>query len=252
MNILFIGDVVGRSGLDYLLEKLPSIRKEYRINFVIVNGENITKGRGLSYLEYKMLMSAGVNVVTLGNHAFGCQEIEVYAEEGNIIRPLNIETEIGKGFLTLKYNQESVTVLNLLGTTFMNVPFPVQNPFLAMDEFLKHHQSDYLIVDFHSNATSEKIAFGHYFDGRATAILGTHTHVPTADERQLPKGTLYITDVGMTGPYNGVIGMDAKIIIDRFVHDSKTAFQLAEGPKQLNGVVLQLPLKKIIRIHEHE
>ncbi len=247
LRILFIGDIVGECGLDYIEKNLSKIKSDNKINLVIANAENITNGRGLKKKDYQRLMSAGVSVITMGNHTFSQKEIKDYMDDSKIVRPANFNTNLGKGYITFNYNDKKITVVNLLGRVYMN-NMSLDSPFTVMDKILEDVESDYIIVDMHAEATSEKIAFGFDFDGRVSAVVGTHTHVPTSDLRVLPKGTLYVTDIGMTGPYNGVLGDDKDIIIDRF---RSGVYQPApvstDKAIQFNAVILDFnPIKNTI------
>ena len=248
MNILFVGDVFGEEGIKYLESHLPKIKEQYKINLVIVNGENASYGRGMHFTHYKMFMKMGVNLVTMGNHTFSNVDIKNFIDKSNVIRPANIPTDMGVGYKTINYNNKTITVINLMGRTFQNMALDC--PFRTLDNILDKVKSDYYIVDFHAEATSEKIALGLDFDGKVDAVLGTHTHVPTADETVLPKGTLYITDVGMTGPRFGVIGNEHEKIISRFRTGVYEHAGVETGKMQLNAVVLSIGEKQgIKRIH---
>lgn len=247
MRILFIGDVVGEAGLDFLERRLNQIKQDNKINMVIVNGENITNGRGLKKKDYLRLMKCGASAITMGNHTFSNREIKEYIDEAKIARPANFNTDLGNGYITIKYNDKSVTIVNMLGRVYMN-NMSLDSPFSVMDKILEEVNSDYIIVDMHAEATSEKIAFAFDFDGRVSAVVGTHTHVPTSDLRVLPKGTLYVSDVGMTGPYNGVLGDDKDTIIDRFRSGVYQPASVSEEPGiQFNAVILDFnPVKNTI------
>lgn len=244
MKILFIGDIYGEPGRRILLDNLDNLKKEYKPNLIIVNAENAAHGRGITKRIYKEFMSAGINLLTMGNHTFGKKEInELFEDENiNIIRPINFLNIPGKGYKVINYNDKKVLVINALGRVYFNLS--TENPFLMTKHILDTVEHDYSIVDFHAEATSEKIAFGHYLDGLASAVLGTHTHIPTADERKLPNGTLYITDVGMTGPLNGVIGVKKEVIIERFINGISDINQVDDGPTWLNAVLLDFTLKE--------
>jgi hypothetical protein len=163
------------------------------------------------------------------------------------VRPLNYREAPGKGFITINYNDKKICIINALGRTFMNAG--LDDPFTGIKDIINQEKADISFVDFHAEATSEKVALGHYLDGIADVVVGTHTHVPTADERKLPNGTLYITDVGMTGPLDGIIGVNRDIVLNRFLNGYSTPNQVAEGPKQLNAVIVDLLKKTIKRIH---
>ncbi len=237
MKILFIGDVYGDLGKEILKKNLPYLKEKYNYNLLIVNGENASKyGRGLNYKSYKEFMEMKVNLVTLGNHAFSQNDIYDFIDNSNVIRPANFYNVNGKGYHIINFNGKKVLVINIMGRTMIN--FPLDCPFRTVDEILKKEKYDYAIVDFHAEATSEKIAMGWYLDGKVNAVLGTHTHVQTADLRILPNKTIYITDVGMTGPKDGVIGVNKEIIINRFINGMSKQNFPEQGLGQLNGVIL--------------
>lgn len=251
MNILFIGDIFGEEGLNFLDKHLSKLKSEYKINYVIANAENVSYGRGMHYTHYNKLMKMGVNMVTMGNHAFSNHDILNFIDKSNIVRPANIPTDIGVGYKTVRYNNETITIINLLGRAYHTGALDC--PFKTLDNILANTKSDYYIVDMHADATAEKIALGLDFDGKVTAVLGTHTHVPTADERVLANNTLYITDVGMTGPRNGVIGNTKDDIIKRFRTGVYERAGTEKGVMQLNAVVLELGAHRSIkRIHIEE
>jgi len=242
MRILFIGDIVGEAGLLYLEQNLPRIRQDHKINIIIVNAENITNGRGLRKKDYDRLMKMGVFAITMGNHTFSQRDIKNYINDSKVIRPANFNSNLGVGYLTLNYNEKKITIVNMLGRVYMN-NMSLDNPFTVMDKILEDvkGKTDYIIVDMHAEATSEKIAFGLDFDGKVDAIVGTHTHVPTSDARVLPKGTLYVTDIGMTGPLNGVLGDDSEAIIERFRTGIYTPTNVTNDPAvQFNAVILDI------------
>jgi metallophosphoesterase (TIGR00282 family) len=247
MKVLFIGDIYGRPGLDMLNEHLPDLKSRFKPNVIIANGENASHGRGISLKIYKELMSLGISAITMGNWVWGHKELFEFIEDSNVIRPINYRQAPGKGYVTINYNGTKLLVINALGRTFMNANMDC--PFITIEKLIETEDAKYTLVDFHAEATSEKVALGHYLDGKVDAILGTHTHVPTADNRKLPHGTLYITDVGMTGPLNGVIGVTKEIVIDRFLNGFSIPNEVAPGTKQLNAVFLDLEKKTIERIH---
>ncbi|MGE0003360.1 MAG: TIGR00282 family metallophosphoesterase [Candidatus Izemoplasmatales bacterium] len=249
MRILFVGDIYmaqGRKAFDAYFEE---VRRKYRPNMVIVNGENIANGNGLTEPIYKDLMKSGVGVVTLGNHAYSQRDALTVLEHENVVRPANYGGKVpGNPYTTIRVNDKTITVINLLGRVFMHDQ--VDNPFTKMDDLLSEIKSDYILVDFHAEATSEKAALGHYLDGRVNAVIGTHTHIPTADAMILPKGTLYITDVGMTGAKYAIIGGEIAQGIRKFITGvpERTKPEL-EGPLQFNAVFLDLELKRIEHVH---
>ncbi len=239
MKILYIGDIFGELGLNYLKENLQNIRQEYKVNMIFVNGENVSGGKGLNFQHYQDLMKLGVSAITMGNHTFSNKEIREYINESKVIRPANLNTDLGKGYQTIKYNDKTITVINLLGRIYMN-NMCLDCPFQTLDKILETVKSDYYIVDIHAEATSEKIALALDFDGKVDAVVGTHTHVSTADNRVLPNGTLYISDIGMTGPLNGVIGDNAQTIIKRFRTGIYEPAKTETGEVQFNAVLLDL------------
>lgn len=238
MNILFIGDLFGVEAITFLENNLERIKKENKINLVIANAENVTNGKGLSLKHYKRLQKLGIACFTMGNHTFSNSEILSYIDSSNIVRPANLNINIGEGYKIINYNSKSICVINLLGRVYMTQSLDC--PFRSLDKILKEVKADYYIVDMHAEATSEKIALGLDFDGKVDAIVGTHTHVQTADDRKLPKGTLYISDIGMTGPFDGVIGSDPAPIIERFRTGMFTKALPASGKTQFNAVVLTI------------
>lgn len=236
-----IGDVYGSMGRRILYDKLNELKVQKGINFIIVNAENIAHGTGINEKYYKELLEHHVNVVTLGNHSFRNNDIYNFIKDAKVlVRPLNMpEGTPGVGYVTVKYNNIKVTVFEVLGRTFMNGPLDC--PFMATKKLLKEVKSDLYICDFHGEATSEKIAYGIYFDGLVNVIAGTHTHVQTNDARILPKGTMYITDLGMTGALEGVIGVDPKMIEQKFLTGLPSRHMPMEtGKKQLCGLIIEI------------
>ena len=252
MKVLFIGDVFGTRGMEALNKYLPEIKQEHKPNLIFVNGENIDRGFGISEKIYKELMVMGVNAVTLGNHSFSKRELVDFIDESNIIRPANYSDAVpGRGYITVKYNTKLVTVINLMGRIFMGDP--LDNPFKRADEILEEINSDFIFVDMHAEATSEKIAMAHYLDGRVTAVVGTHTHVPTADAMVFPKGTMYISDIGMTGAKYGILGADKEIIINKFLTGMPQRIKESLATElQFNAVIMDTVLNKIKAINIYE
>lgn len=243
-NILFLGDIIGKAGRGLLKEHLGSLIEEYAIDFVIANGENSAAGFGITKKVYDELMGYGVDVITSGNHVWDKKEIEKDVDKcERLIRPLNVSCmQPGKGLITVEKNDVKITVLNLMGRVFMP---NCDCPFYCFDQIYQNHVADILIVDFHAEATSEKNAFGLYVDGRATAVVGTHTHVQTNDERFLPKGTFYITDVGMCGSIDSVIGMNAEKAIYKFLSGMPERNEVeVRGRGVISGVVLKFDIEK--------
>lgn len=240
MKILIVGDVFSKLGRSSFERNVKRLREEQKINFIIVNGENTSHGKGLNVGHYKWYMEQGVNVITLGNHSFHNRSIYTIIDDvNNLIRPLNYNTDAGKGYCTINYNGTKITVLQVIGTTFMNGDY--SSPFLAAQKVLDEVPSDIYICDIHAETTSEKIAFGYHFDGKMQVIFGTHTHVQTNDARILPNGTAYITDVGMTGALDGVIGVKKEVILDRILNDGRKTFDpLDDGLSQFSGIIVEI------------
>ncbi len=249
MKVLFFGDIYGDSGLQALRDYLPGLKQEHKPNLIVVNGENIHKGFGINKAIYKELMSMGIAVITMGNHTFRDKELFEFIEEANIVRPANYPSGVpGKGYQTIKYNDKEVTIINMLGRVFMGDA--LNNPFETIDHILNEVTSDYIFIDFHAEATSEKLAFAHYVDGRVTAVLGTHTHVATADAMRLPNGTLYITDLGMTGPLYGILGADKNMILRKFLTGLPERIKEEKTTKiQINAVIIDTDLNTIKTIN---
>ena len=227
MRVLIVGDVVGRPGRRALQLWLEEHRKE--IDFCVVNGENAAGGFGLTEKVTRALLSFGADVITGGNHTFDKKEIFEFIDKYPILRPANYpEGTPGRGFIELQVKGVKVLVINLMGRVFMEC---LDNPFRKLDEILQRREADLTLVDFHAEATSEKEAMGFYADGRVSVVYGTHTHVQTADLKKLPKGTLYITDVGMCGAVHSIIGMSPKEGVERFVRQLPTRFSVPEKPQ---------------------
>ena len=248
MKILFLGDIVGNSGCQAIKDNLPNIIKNKKIDFVVVNGENAAKeGAGFTENNTNELLNSGIDVITTGNHVWDQKEtFEFITRQKRLLRPLNLSSDApGKGFGI--YNSKKgykVGVLNLMGNIFMKKS---ENVFEATDNFLEKNKLrdkyDFLIVDFHGEITSEKMAIGRIFDGHATLVVGTHTHVPTSDGRILNKGTAYLTDAGMCGDYNSVIGMNAENSINKFNKKESIKHFPAEGEASLCGVIIEANLE---------
>jgi metallophosphoesterase (TIGR00282 family) len=242
LRCMVIGDIIGKPGRLAVVGSLPGLRAELDLDLVIANGENLAAGAGLTPSLAEELLGSGVDVITSGNHIWDKREIYDYLDSGRpVLRPLNYPDDApGRGWLlhTL-HDGDRVAVINVMGRVFMN---QLDSPFAAMDSLLDA-AADPLpalrIVDFHCEITSEKNAMGWYLDGRVSAVLGTHTHVPTADARLLPKGTAYISDVGMTGPRDSVIGFSLETVLPRFLTHLPTRFAVADGPVSFNAVVIE-------------
>ena len=241
MKILTIGDVVGTKALDYLSEKLWSFRSSIGADAVIANGENASDIHGISRADAERLLDAGVDVITLGNHTFGRRDIcSLLSDSEAIIRPANYPPLTpGGGYTIVNICGWKLLCINVLGTALME---SLACPFDTVDKILSREAGSYDIslLDIHAEATSEKIALGRYFDGRINVIFGTHTHVATADEQILPKGSGYITDIGMTGPTNGVIGADADLVIERMRTKMPTYLRPADGDIRAEGAIFEI------------
>ena len=237
MLILVVGDVIGRPGRMAVGALLPGLRQQYGLDLVIVNAENVAGGLGLTSTTAKALLDAGVDVLTSGNHIWAQKEIIPYLDsEMPILRPLNYPPSVpGRGYLL----SGQAMVVNLMGRTFMG---NFDCPFRAMDKLLAElkHKPPVIIVDFHAEATSEKIAMGRYLDGRVSAVLGTHTHVGTIDAQLLPQGTAYVTDIGMTGPIDSIIGDDAEAVIRRFLTMMPHRLSVGSGKTVFNAVLVRV------------
>jgi 2',3'-cyclic-nucleotide 2'-phosphodiesterase len=271
MKFLFIGDIVGKPGRRAVTRVLPELRKKEGIDFVIANAENATHGRGAKVKHLRELREAGVDFFTSGDHIFHIDKEEPFSDpEIDIIRPANFpEGTPGVGFKTVLVSGKRVAVVNLMGITFLGDKFSedtryswlesgVENPFRRAEEILaelEKEQPDLIFVDFHCEVTSEKRAMGFFLDGKATAVLGTHTHVPTADASVLPEGTGYVSDIGMTGAENSVLGVEPRLIIDRLKDGAADPFRWVEdGPAVFASVIVETDsaglVKMIRRIDE--
>lgn len=245
MRLLFLGDVMGRAGRAAISARLPGLRAEWRLDFVVVNGENASNGAGLSAEHAKLLLASGADCVTLGDHAFDQRDMLQFIEaEPRVLRPMNFAKGApGRGHRVFQDGRgRKVLVAQVLGQVFMKRPF--DDPFSAVDQVLRSHPLGGAVqaslIDVHCEATSEKMGMGHFCDGRASVVVGTHTHVPTGDAMILPAGTAYQSDAGMCGDYNSVIGMDKTEPMRRFVTGmSKGRFTPAEGPATLSGLYVE-------------
>jgi 2',3'-cyclic-nucleotide 2'-phosphodiesterase len=239
MNILMVGDVFGESGRAALAKHLPALRQQHAIDFCVVNIENAANGFGVTPLIARQALEQGADVLTSGNHIWDKKEIVEYITKENLLlRPANFPAGTpGVGYVTIKAGPHKVAVLNLMGRVFM---LPIDCPFQKANEIVPElrKETPIILVDMHAEATSESVAMGWHLDGRVSAVVGTHRHVQTADERVLPGGTAYITDLGMTGPTDGVIGVDRDLILQRFMSQMPVRFEPAKGPAALHGVVI--------------
>ncbi len=240
MRLLFVGDVVGGTGRRALLDLLPDLRSTHEPDFVVVNGENAAGGLGITPKLADEFLDAGVDAITLGNHAYKHKEIYEYLDrEPRLLRPANYPlSNPGRGHTVVEKDGVRLGVVNLSGLVFLEA---ARSPFAEADAVLSDlkGKADHILVDFHAEATSEKVAMGWHLDGRVTACVGTHTHVPTADGRVLPGGTAYISDVGMTGPRGGVIGVKREQVLERFKTMLPTRFETSEEDPWLNGVLVE-------------
>lgn len=241
-RILFLGDIVGRPGREAVKRGLPELKKKHNPLFTIANGENAAAGVGITPEIADEIFSYGVDTITLGNHAFGKKEIYGYLDSGrSIVRPANMNPSVpGKGVTVVSRDGIDLAVANLCGRVFLD---GYDDPFREVEKLLDAIETPHILIDFHAEATSEKIAFAFHLEGRASAVLGTHTHVATADERILDGGTATITDVGMTGPPDGVLGMDKRIILERFRTGLPMRFEVAEQTGVISGVVVDVQRK---------
>jgi 2',3'-cyclic-nucleotide 2'-phosphodiesterase len=246
LKILFIGDIFGRPGRNIVKDRLPELRKQHAVDLVIANCENAAAGFGITPPLAEELFDLGIDVMTTGNHVWDKREIIEYFQmaDGNphsparrLLRPANFSQGLpGWGVYEGQKDGVGYAVLNLQGRVFMGSS---DDPFRYVDRLLEQIKSRIVFVDFHAEASSEKVAFGWYLDGRATAVVGTHTHIPTADATVLPKGTAYITDVGMTGPYDSVIGVKKELVIEKFLSGMPARFEAANGDVRLCAVIVQ-------------
>ena len=236
MNILAIGDIVGSVGCHFLREKLPTIKKSENIDLVIANGENSADGNGITPVSADYIFSSGVDVITAGNHTFRRKECyERFESDPFLIRPANYPaaTTPGKGYTVYDFGRTQAAVINLMGVIYLE---PLDDPYIVIDSILKKLDTKIIILDFHAEATAEKLAIGYYLDGRISAMFGTHTHVQTADARIFPKGMGYITDVGMTGPYESVLGVKPELAVKKFKEKLPVRFETADAPCKLDCI----------------
>lgn len=250
MTILFFGDIVGKIGREAIKNILPKFKKQYKPDIIIANAENLAHGAGITIKTLEELMECGVDFFTSGNHVWNKKDIyQIFGDnklKDKIIRPANYPPEVpGQGYKIIKINTKSLLIINLIGRVFMHENFDC--PFRALDDILdktKRQKIDGIFVDFHAEATSEKVAFGWYADGKVSAVVGTHTHVQTSDEKILPQGTAYISDAGMVGGFNSVIGTNKKNVLKSFLTQINQSMDAAEeGPVIINGAVIEINSK---------
>ena len=242
MKILFVGDITGTAGLEKARQELGRLRRQHQADLGIVNGENAAERNGITEQQFRDLRFAGADVVTMGNHTWANSEIYHFIDrEEALIRPFNYPAGTpGRGYTIVDLGRTRAAVINLLGNVFVST---LPSPFTMIDDLLQDLQQQgirHIIIDFHGEATSEKIAFAHYVDGRVSAVLGTHTHVQTADECIYPKGTAYISDVGMTGAVDSVLGVKTHLSVQQFVTQIPVRFEHADGRARLCAVVVEL------------
>ncbi|WP_025114003.1 TIGR00282 family metallophosphoesterase [Lysinibacillus fusiformis] len=242
MKVLFIGDIVGSIGRDAVEKYLPRLKKKYNVDVVIANGENAAAGRGITHNIYNDLLQMGVDVITMGNHTWDNKDIFDFIDDADyLIRPANFSEEApGKGMVQISKNDVTLSVINLHGRVFLP---PHEDPFAMAEKLIEEARqtSPLVFVDFHAEATSEKIALGWHLDGKASAVVGTHTHVQTADARIYPNGTAYITDVGMTGPYDEILGMTKESVIYKFQTNMPARFEVPKkGREVLSGFFVEI------------
>lgn len=241
MKILFIGDVVGKSGRTAVKAILPELTARYEIDFIIANGENLAGGFGITEKVASEIFNAGIHVITTGNHVWDKKEALTYtAKESRVLRPLNYPPGVpGSGSVIQIVNGRKIAVMNVSGRVFMS---NMDCPFRTSENEIKRlrEATDIIIVDFHGEATSEKLAYGYFVDGKVSAVVGTHTHVQTSDEKILKAGTAYITDVGMTGPADSIIGVEKEQVIERFLLQIPQRFEIARGPAIFEAVIIDI------------
>jgi metallophosphoesterase (TIGR00282 family) len=240
MRLLFVGDVVGAVGRRGLERTLPGLLRDHEPDWVVANGENVAGGTGITEKTAKAMFAAGVDVITLGNHAYKHREVYGYLDrEERVVRPANYHrANPGRGHTVVERDGRRLAVISLSGTVFLDA---ARSPFAEVDLILSELRggADHVLVDFHAEATSEKVAMGWYLDGRVTACVGTHTHVPTSDARVLPGGTAYVTDVGMTGPRGGVIGTKREQALERFLTQMPVRFEVSDDDPWFNAVLIE-------------
>ena len=241
MNILAVGDIVGNSGIKELQKTLPIIKEKYNIDFCIVNGENAAEGMGITEKNFNDILKAGADCITMGNHTWGKKEIFNFIDHPKLLRPANYpEGVCGKGYNIFKCKEKNIAVINAMGRAEINVQ--TENPFLEVNKIIEKikNKVDMIFLDFHAEATAEKQAMAYFLDGKITALFGTHTHVQTADEKISDKGTGYISDIGMTGPKNSILGMDPDAALKRFLTSLPEKYKIATGETMLNACIFKV------------
>lgn len=244
MNFLIVGDIVGKTGVERLQEELPRLIKERNIDFCIVNGENSANGKGLRKQEYDKIKSYGADVITMGNHIYYRKEMATeYINIKDLLIPANITNLDGNNNIVLEKNEKNIAVINLIGKVEMGdgIEKNISDPFKIIKtqvQEVKKQGAEYIFLDFHAEATAEKIAMGYYLAGEVTCVFGTHTHVQTSDEKILDGGTAYITDVGMTGPIDSVIGLKKEVALRRFVDGAYAKYECSENKACFNAIIV--------------
>ena len=245
IKILILGEIIGRPGRTKVKEVLPSLLSEYEPDFVIANGEHLAGGKGISEIKIKELKAIGVNFFTTGNHVFSKPGVDKILDDPKetVVRPANFPSDTpGKEYKTIKVKGKKLLIINLLGKAFINKE--VDDPYIKVDQILKKEKADIVIVDIHAETTSEKVLMGDYLDGRVSIVFGTHTHVPTSDLRILDRGTFYVTDIGMIGPVDSVIGMKKEVSQERILRDIPAKYEVASlGPSFFNAILVELDSK---------
>lgn len=244
IKILFIGDIVGKPGRRAVAGVVSDIKKSEKIDYVIANGENLASGKGMTAGKYQEMVDAGIDFFTSGNHIWNNKEFLPFLDDPKykVLRPANYsDTMPGRGYEEISLGKNKIVITNLQGRVFMNED--IEDPFVTAKNIADKYRGEIIIIDFHAEATSEKIALGYYLDGKISALLGTHTHVQTADERILPNGTAFISDVGMCGPEDSVIGVKKEIIIEKFLTQMPLSHKVATGNSIFNAVIVEIDIK---------
>ena len=254
MNILAVGDIVGNIGIKEFQKRIPELKNKYEIDFIIVNGENAAEGMGITEKNFNDILNAGADCITMGNHTWGKKEIFKIIDHPKLLRPINYPQGVcGKGYNIFKCKDKKIAVINAMGRAEINVQ--TENPFLKVIKVVDKIKNtvDMIFLDFHAEATAEKQAMGYFLDGKITAMFGTHSHVQTADEKIMEKGTGYISDIGMTGPKQSILGMDRDAALKRFLTSLPEKYKVATGDAMFNGCIFKVDDKtnkvtEIIRI----
>lgn len=241
MKILAIGDIVGERAVEKLEKELQDFKQKKNIEFVIANGENTANGNGITKQLFDRILKSGIDVVTMGNHTWGNEEIYEIIEDKRIIRPANITKGMpGKGYTLFEKNNKKILVINLIGRKYMEGIYYSDNPFVTVNEILEKEKADIVMVDFHAECNGEKFVMAYFLDGKVSAVYGTHTHVQTADETILEKGTGFITDIGMTGAVQSDLGCDPRIGLERYLHDKSLEDVLSDNMVMINGCIFDI------------